>query len=732
MKTTIAFLSFFFISLTLLAQSERNCSTMSNLQFRKQANPQLEKRMQSIEAFTQNRVQKMRSASVNTTVITIPVVVHVIYNTPEENISEAQIQSQIDVLNEDFRRLNADKDDLWQQAADTQIQFCMAKTDPEGKPTNGITRKASSRTIWGTEDVMKRASTGGVDAWDTSVYLNMWVCNIGNGYLGYAQFPGGSPLTDGVVMSPQYFGSYQKGTGFYLKAPFNLGRTATHEVGHFFNLRHIWGDGGCSQDDFVSDTPVSDAANYNCRATHTSCGTKDMVQNYMDYSDDFCMNLFTQGQKDRMRATLSSGGFRYSLSQSDKCNAPGPPTCTDGVKNGDETGIDCGGANCEPCQMSCTDNNVKVSVTFDKYPEEVSWMLTNTTGDTVAMVKYSTGTTDGSTSTKELCLPDGCYTFTIKDAYGDGICCEEGNGNYTITYGDTVLASGGDFNKIETKTICIGVGATCGDGVQNGDETNVDCGGSCQPCATTTINEAYFEAGLDYWEDGGDDCFRYSGKRSFEGDYAMRLRDNSGEASAITSIRYDVSMYKSIDVEFYFYAYSMENNERFMFRFYNGATWQTVESWSKGTDFKNNTFYKATLSINAADYAFTKNVQFRFENNASSNSDHIYIDHITIKGVENALKSSKSTLEAIRSLNENETPEISFTVYPNPAKGDRINIRMVERVEGTYKMVNMMGQIVKQDSITEEINIANLKKGVYFLTFNVANNDTIVKRVVRN
>ena len=143
---------------------------------------------------------------INGSIITIPVVVHVIYNNSSENISDAQIQSQIDVLNEDFRRTNSDANNTWSQAADTEIEFCLSTVDPNGNATTGITRKSSNTSSWGTNDNMKKSSQGGVDPWNSAEYLNMWVCNIGGGILGYAQFPGGSAATDGVVVGPQYFG----------------------------------------------------------------------------------------------------------------------------------------------------------------------------------------------------------------------------------------------------------------------------------------------------------------------------------------------------------------------------------------------------------------------------------------------------------------------------------------------------------------------------------------------
>ncbi|WP_317130836.1 zinc metalloprotease [Aquimarina intermedia] len=185
--------------------------------------------------------------------------------------------------------------------ADVDVQFTLKQ----------VTRKQSNRRSWGTRDRMKRSSRGGVDAIDTSRNLNIWICNIGGGILGYAQFPGGSASTDGVVISPQYFG-----TQGYVSAPFDKGRTATHEVGHWLNLRHIWGDGGCSVDDYVSDTPVSSTPNYGCPSYPTQhCNSNDMTMNYMDYVDDSCMYMFTTGQKNRMRALFASGGYRSAFAQ---------------------------------------------------------------------------------------------------------------------------------------------------------------------------------------------------------------------------------------------------------------------------------------------------------------------------------------------------------------------------------------------------------------------------------
>ena len=313
---------------SVFAQHERICTSHEHNLALQQSNPEMISRISSIEKHTREFAKFQNENRSNEELITIPVVVHVIWNTEKQNISNAQIRSQIEVLNEDFRKLNenfsATVDGFKDIAADFNVEFCLASVDPSGNASTGITRKQSTRTNWGTGDDVKKTEKGGVDAWPADHYLNMWVANIGGGVLGFAQFPGGAKSTDGVVMSPQYFGSKEKqnvGENFYLSAPFDLGRTTTHEVGHWLNLRHIWGDGGCGFDDLVEDTPMSDAANYGCPTTHQSCGTLDNVQNFMDYSDDACMTMFTQGQKTRTRALFAEGGFRYEMRSSNGCGS---------------------------------------------------------------------------------------------------------------------------------------------------------------------------------------------------------------------------------------------------------------------------------------------------------------------------------------------------------------------------------------------------------------------------
>lgn len=295
------------------------CHSMKVLNRQVKENPGLYKKMYDIEYATRQFIAAKKggngngngsggggtggggggSTPDNLGVITIPVYIHVVYSNSNENISDAQITSQMRVLNDDFRKANSDASNTPSEfagvAADSEIEFTLA----------GTYRYANSRTSWGTNDAVKAEYPPITPA----THLNIWVCNIGGGILGYAQFPGGNSATDGVVCAPQYFGT----TG-YVSSPFDGGRTMTHEVGHYLNLRHIWGDGRCRQDDFVADTPSSDGPNYGCPSYPTvNCRSNDMTMNYMDYTNDACMSLFTEGQKSRMRAIFQSGGARASM-----------------------------------------------------------------------------------------------------------------------------------------------------------------------------------------------------------------------------------------------------------------------------------------------------------------------------------------------------------------------------------------------------------------------------------
>ena len=323
-------------SLNLRAQSNK-CATMKVLEKRIAKDPSILLRMGQSETQTQKWVtEHPEQKGGGSQIITIPVVFHVIWNDPIEDISDNQIYSQLDILNEDFRLLNPDSLDdthpFWPYTADSEIEFCLASRDPNGNATTGITRTYTDSVTFVADGNEKFTSTGGMDNWDPTKYLNIWVCNLdgSGGTLGYAAFPSDlatNPNEDGVVIRYEAFGDIgTAGTGGFTAN--DLGRTATHEVGHWLNLRHIWGDNQPScGDDFVADTTPMDAPNYGCPSfpnnPNNSCGTDadgDMYMNYMDYVDDACMNMFTFDQATRMQSALN--GDRAGLLTSLGCAAP--------------------------------------------------------------------------------------------------------------------------------------------------------------------------------------------------------------------------------------------------------------------------------------------------------------------------------------------------------------------------------------------------------------------------
>ena len=292
---------------------QRSCASNDVLLRQLAEDPSLQSRMEEIENFTRRTIASGENSRLVNGVIEIPVVVNVLYRKAAENISDAQVQSQIDVLNADYNAANSDTRKVpsiyTQLIGKTGVRFVLAN----------IIRKQTDVVSWGFDDAMKKSKKGGIDPTDPSHNLNLWVCNLGQNLLGYAQFPGGNSATDGVVILYSAFGSraiYHQGT--YIQS-YDLGRTASHEVGHWMNLYHIWGDDGgkCSGSDRVDDTPNQGDLNFGCPTfPHISCSNNgDMSMNYMDYTDDACMYMFTKGQVDRMLAVFAPKGPRAAIGQ---------------------------------------------------------------------------------------------------------------------------------------------------------------------------------------------------------------------------------------------------------------------------------------------------------------------------------------------------------------------------------------------------------------------------------
>jgi Pregnancy-associated plasma protein-A/Secretion system C-terminal sorting domain/Fibronectin type III domain len=432
------FFVFAAIIAVLGAQAQRNCGSMEVLERLKTEDPSYVAKMGEIEEHTAEFIRNHQGST--EAVITIPVVIHVLYNTSVQNITDAQILSQMDVLNEDFRLLNADHVNTPSVfaglKADCEINFVLAKRDPNGNATTGIIRKSTTVTSWSSNDYVKYSSRGGDDAWPAGSYLNIWVCNLGGGLLGYAQFPGGATATDGVVIGYNYFG--RTGT---LSAPFNKGRTATHEVGHWLNLRHIWGDANCGND-LVDDTPTQQTSNYGCPShPKITCSNVngDMFMNYMDYTDDACMFMFSAKQKLRMQAVLAAGGSRATLATSLGGTAPtGGTTCS--VPNGlTSSNVANTTATLNWNSTGATSYNVQY-----KLATATTWTTTSTTATSLALTGLTAGTSynfqvqsvcsGGTTSAYSATV-----TFSTLAASGCGVDAYESNN--TAATANTVSVS---------------------------------------------------------------------------------------------------------------------------------------------------------------------------------------------------------------------------------------------------------------------------------------------------
>lgn len=308
----------------VMAGAQRECASAQYRTEQQARNKALQQQAAVIESFIKTHQPTGASTGsfkMPTGVLHIPVVVHILEN-GSYTISDERVRSQIEALNRDFRKRNADTskipDRFKHLAADIEIEFALATADPKGRATTGIIRKQTTVTRWDLDDKIKFLASGGSNAWDPKSYLNIW---IGPMYrvLGYASEPGGPLETDGIVINPSAFGT----TG--ATAPFHLGRTGTHEVGHWLGLIHIWGDEYCG-DDKISDTPPQTIYTVGCPSgIRQACNNEPggtMYMNYMDFADDACMHLFTTGQKNRMRSLFAEGGARASLLASKGLNAP--------------------------------------------------------------------------------------------------------------------------------------------------------------------------------------------------------------------------------------------------------------------------------------------------------------------------------------------------------------------------------------------------------------------------
>jgi len=436
------------------AFAQRSCATHEYNEGLIAKDPAYANRLQQLEAHTDNFARNHSNEAV---LVTIPVVFHVVWNTAAQNIPDSKLLAQLDQLNLDFAKLNTDfgtVPSVFQPyGADTEVQFCLAQRNPSGQASTGIVRVQTSTTAFSTNNNVKFTATGGSNAWPRDKYLNIWVCNMSGGTLGYAQFPGGAANTDGIVLLYSSVGSMlSPGTA----VPYHLGRTATHEVGHWLNLRHIWGDATCGND-FVDDTPVQNGPNYGCPAfpknspgcTQTSGSPwatnyqGDMFMSYMDYGDDPCLKMFSIGQKNRMQAIFATGGPRAPLMTSDGCvpvagfNLGTPATTTSACPAG--------------ATMSSTVNTSAIG----SFTGNISLSVTSTTpaglNVTLSTASVAVGSPFIVTLNNANTLANGTYTATIT-----GTATGQPNKTVTVTFQINAGTAPTISSQPSNQAVCIG------------------------------------------------------------------------------------------------------------------------------------------------------------------------------------------------------------------------------------------------------------------------------------
>ena len=386
---------------------------------------------------------------------TIPVVIHIIYNDSNSNISDLQVKSAIIAINEDFNAENSDFDNVVSSfssvKSDLEISFTLAKLDPNGNYTSGITRTESDFTDNADENVKN------LILWDTNMYLNIWVVeNIESGAGAYAYYPGTAPNgAEGIVCRNNQFGTI----GTSSSANFSS-TTLTHEIGHYLNLAHTWGDSNdpgsasnCNIDDGVSDTPNTEGTLYGCNLNQYTCGSLDNIQNYMDYTD--CTNMFTDGQRSRVHASLHSAiGGRVNLWQFENLLSTGVLT-----------------------EFQCNYNLIQVDIETGSYASEISWVILDSLGEGIAGGGSYSNNNNYSIS---VCIPSGNYSFQSIDSYGDGW----NGGGYTIfeceqnIIANSYNPSGFGISETFVVSECTVPGCTILDAVNYNDNANQN-DGSC-------------------------------------------------------------------------------------------------------------------------------------------------------------------------------------------------------------------------------------------------------------
>lgn len=669
----------------------RRCGTTEHMEYLKSMDPTLEQRLKNAEILLQEAEKKSSGQRSQNQVYTIPVVVHVLWSTTAQNLSVSRIQSQIDVLNADFARMNADSNstpvNFRDDAGRSQIQFCLAQRDPQGNATNGIVSKQTTVTSWSDNDAIKKTAQGGSDAWDVTKYFNIWVGNLGGGLLGYAEFPTSSASTTyGVVINYAYFGT----TGS--SAPYNKGRTATHEVGHCFNLFHIWGDdgGSCSGSDQVSDTPNQADATSSCFTfpkldACTTTGDGIMYMNYMDYSVDNCLNMFTKGQVTRMENALNN--LKASLKTSNGCvpvavqvNDAGTLSITSPV------GSMCNGTFTPTVTLKNYGSAALTSVT-------INYKVDNGTVNTYAWTGNLAQNATAVVTLPSVTTTGGAHTFTAYTSNPNGAA--DGNAgndsqtvNFSVVTGTPVALP---FTEGFEATTFPPTGWTLSNPNTNNTWSRISTEGG--------FGSSTSSARMD----------NYSGSVDISGQFDDLVTPLLDFSNALTpcSVTFDVS-YARYDAQNFdsLLVHASTNCGQTWNRVYGkGGTGLATAPDNTNAFAPSNTQWRTeTISLNS--YAGQQKVQVRFRSR-SGWGNHLYIDNVNIV----------AGSVGITNLSKDDV----IGVYPNPTTGFlNLSMSLKETSDVEIRVYDSLGKIVATknegsvNKTTMSFDFTSQPSGLYF------------------
>ncbi len=705
--------------------TKRVCGTMQHHEYLKQTRKNYEADLVQYNKVIDQYLKNKALSKTAIATVTVPVVVHVVYANATQSISVAQAVSQVQVLNDDFAKLNTDASNVTQPSfvaaqGGANIRFCMAQRDPSGNPTTGVDYKSTTVASFGTSDNVKHTSTGGVDAWDVTKYVNIWVCNIGGGILGYAEFPTTSlSNTWGLVLQYNYTGS-----GGSAQSPYDLGRTGTHEFGHCFNLYHIWGDeAACSGSDQCNDTPNQGAEHYGCFAVGsvqtdacTTGGDGVMWMNYMDYTDDACMYMFTLNQVARMEAVVNTAPWNV-LASSNACT-PVVLSTLDVSMLGVTSPVN-GSA-------SCTNSVTTTVVIKNMGQTQLTSAVISYNMDGGALQTYTWTGSLASLATANVPLNSftglsaGAHTFSVSVSIpNNGV-----DGNTT--------------NNDASSSFTVLPGASVGTGLPftEGFEATTFPPTGWALIKTNTLDPLYSwtrlanTTGLTAGSTGIAKMDNYAGNNDISGQKdALRTPYlDFSAANSTLKLKFDVAhrRYSTTDIDSLNIYISKDC----------GGTWTRLQS-KGGVQLQSVTTVTTAAftptgsaqwrkdSVSLASYAGQSGIYLKFESR-SGWGNNLYIDNINI---------NYSTTVGLREL-EASLPSVYIT--PNPSAG-LFNLALSNvsiDANTSISVINAIGQTVASNitikGITEShtVDLSHLSNGVYYMLIQSENNKSITKKIV--